>query len=92
MVSLMLALLIGLGIHIWAMSNRDECDSVDKNGRTPKEVYVQSGSRMVIMPCTIWFPRQPLKIQGFWFLDAAVAFVFLISLWSDWVRWRERRR
>jgi len=90
--SLLLAILICLCIRLWIMNHRDPCDSYMPGHVLPQTVMVESGSRTVEMSCSQWLPRQPDLIQLSCLLDLTVVIVFLLSMWRDVNRWRERRR
>jgi hypothetical protein len=90
--SLLLATTIFLGIRLWIMNHHDPCDSYMPGHVLPQTVMVESGSRTVEMPCNLWFPRQPDLVQLTCLLDLAALIVFLLSVWRDVNRWRERRK
>ena len=90
--SLLLAVLFALGLRVWAMGQRDECDGLLAGGQRRTSVYVESGTRTVEMPCDIWLPRQPMWFQAMIAANMAVVAVFVVSGCGDWVRWRERQK
>jgi hypothetical protein len=91
--SLLLALLILGGLRLWALGHVDDCSRpVNHLGQMPESVMVESGDRMVEMPCAWWFPRQPLAVQMVALLGAALGLVFGLSAVGDWIRTREARR
>jgi hypothetical protein len=90
--SLILALLIFLGIRLWTLNHHDPCQSYLPGHILPQSVMVESGTRSVEMPCNWWLPRQPDLVQLTCLLDLAAIVVFLLSVWRDINRWRERRR
>ena len=91
--SLLLALLLAFGMHAWTIGHIDDCDRfrADKTG-TPTSVMVQSGTRVVSVPCSIWVLRQPMWMQGCCALLVVLGVIFVFGLWSDWSRSSERRR
>ena len=91
--SLLLALLLAGGMRAWRVEHFDACDRfhAEKSG-TPMSVMVQSGTRTISVPCSIWVMRQPLWMQGLCALLVMLSVIFLMSVWSDWSRAGERRR
>jgi len=90
--SLLLAAMIFLGIRLWVINHHDPCDSYMPGHVLPQTVLVESGTRTVEMPCSLWLPRQSDGLQLTCLLDLTVLVVFLLSVWRDVNRWRERRR
>ena len=91
--SLLLALLILCGLRLWVINHRDDCDrAANHMGQMPASVMVESGDRLVEMPCNVWIPRQPMGVQLACLLDLTVGVVFLLSVCDDWVRTRARRQ
>ena len=88
-------LLVGVGIFAWNGAKRDGCDLAGAE-RAHMEVPVgQAGKRVLVVNCSDWMPRQPAWVQGWCFLDAALAVVFGLSLLTDVVNglhWRSRLR
>ena len=92
-VSLLLALLLGVGLKSWALGQRDDCDdylSGDKS--VPASQTVESGSRSIDVPCETWIPRQSLWVQILCLLELVVIVVFTISFAGDLRDWATRRR
>ena len=91
--SLLLALLLALGIRLWAIGVRDDCDRAGpSNPASPKSVIVESGTRTIAVPCTYWVPRQSMQVQALLLFNLALGIVFLVSVGTDWARYRARRR
>lgn len=88
--SLLLTLLLALGIRLWALGQRDDCDRLAPNPNA--QVMVQSGTRTITVPCTYWVPRQPVQVQALLLLNLVLGVVFFISAGADWARYRARRR
>ncbi len=92
-ISLFLVAIIFLGIRVWMLGHRDDCERpVGTDHALPKSVYVESGTRLVEMPCDEWLPRQPVGVQLACLGDRAVGVVMVLSVAMDWRKWRERRR
>ena len=91
--SFLLMLLVSVGIFAWNAAKRDECDQAGPD-RTHLEVPVgQSGRRVLVVNCSDWLPRQPVRVLVWCFADAALAVVFCLSLLTDAVagnRWRSQ--
>jgi hypothetical protein len=90
--SLLLAATIFLGIRVWIMNHHDPCESYMPGHVLPQTVMVQSGDRIVEMPCSLWLPRQSDWMQLTCLLDLTVLIVFLLSVWRDVKQWRVRPR
>ncbi len=91
--SLLLTLLLAIGIRVWALSVRDDCDRAGpSNPATPNTVAVESGTRTIDVPCTYWVPRQPTRVQILLLVNVALGVVFIVSAATDWTRYRARRR
>ena len=85
--ALLLALLVGGGLFAWKLNQRDDCDRLASDKRTTQtSVLVDAGTRSVMMPCSVWIPRQPLKVQLWCLADLALAVVFAVSFCADWNR------
>ena len=92
-VSLLLALLLGVGLKSWALGQRDDCDDYLAGDRSaPASQMVESGSRSVDVPCEAWIPRQSLWVQILCLLELVVIVVFTISCAGDLRDWATRRR
>ncbi len=91
--ALLLTLLLAGGMYAWRVEHFDACDrfGAEKSG-TPMAVMVQSGTRTITVPCTIWVMRQPLWMQGLCALLTVLGVIFVLSVWSDWSRAADRRR
>jgi hypothetical protein len=91
--SLLLGLMLGAGIRLWYMRQRDDCAlylAGDKS--VPASEYVVSGTRMIEVPCNDWFMRQPMRIQVLCLVDLAIAVIFVLNALSDLREWLESRR
>ncbi len=90
--SLLLTLLFGLCLRVWAMNQRDPCDELMPGGEHPTSVYVETGTRTVEMSCETWFPRQPAWFLTLCLANMATGVVFVLSACGDWVRRREGKQ
>ena len=91
--SLLLTLLLALSIRLWAANQRDDCDRAGPaNPATPNSVLVESGTRTITVPCTYWVPRQSTRVQIMLLFNIVLGVVFLVSVITDWSRYRARRR
>ena len=91
--ALLLTLLLAVSIRIWAVSVRDDCDRLGPGSRAnPTSVLVESGTRTITVPCTYWVPRQSMKVQALLLFNAVLGVVFVVSVFTDWARYRARRR
>jgi hypothetical protein len=91
--SLLLALLLGVGVKIWAQGSHDACDRVlPGDAKTPEYESVQVGPQVVMVPCRIWFLRQPPAAQGACLAGIAAGVVFVVSAGADVKRSWEIRR
>jgi heme/copper-type cytochrome/quinol oxidase subunit 3 len=89
--ALLLTLLLALSIRLWALEQRDDCDRL---GRAPNTtMMVESGTRTITVPCTwpFWALRQSIKVQILLLLNLVLGLVFVISVVTDWGRYRARR-
>lgn len=93
LLSLLLALLLGLGISLESMQRSDACTPyLSGNPKAQKTEWVVAGSREVEVSCTDWIGRQPLTIQILCMLDAVLAILFVLNAASDLKEWRASRR
>ena len=84
--SLFLALMLGAGIRLWTMQQRDACTAYLSGDNTAqKSEWVVSGTRQIEVPCTDWIMRQPLRVQILCLLDAVLAVIFVLNALSDLV-------
>lgn len=94
MVTVLLALLLGLGIRVWAAGVRDDCDRMGPGTRgQPASVKVESGTRSIDVPCArwAWGLRQTRTVQALALLDGVLGLMVVVFALGDWSRWRERR-
>jgi hypothetical protein len=91
--SLLLGLMLGAGLRLWSAAQQDACTPY-LSGERPAQAseYVESGTRMIEVPCNDWFMRQPLRVQVLCLLDMALGVVFLLNALSDLQGWLQRRR
>ncbi len=91
--SLLFALMLGVGIERWNVQHQDECAHflAGEKGYS-STVMVTTGTHQVELPCAIWLPRQPTKIQILCLLDFVVAVVFFLNATADLRRAWEARR
>jgi hypothetical protein len=91
--SLLLALLLGAGIRLWTMQQRDACTPyLSGDTKAQKSEWVASGTRQVEVPCTDWITRQPARVQILCLLDVVLAVMFVLNALSDLRDWLEMRR
>ena len=91
--ALLLALLLGVGIRLWTMQQRDACSAyLSGDTKAQSSEWVISGTREVEVPCTDWITRQTLRVQVFCLLDVVLAVIFVLNALSDLVEWIEARR
>ena len=91
--SLLLALLLGVGIRLWYVQQRDACTPYLEGDKTAqKSEWVISGTRQVEVPCNDWIERQPLRVQVLCLLDVVLAVLFVLNALSDLKEWLESRR
>jgi hypothetical protein len=92
-VSLLLALLLGVGLKSWALGQADDCDDYLAGDKTaPASQTVESGSRSIDVPCEAWIPRQSLWVQVLCLLELVVIVAFTISFVGDLRDWAVSRR
>ncbi len=88
--SLLLALLMGTGVMIWSQGHRDACDRIDdEDGKAAEYEDVPVGPQIVVVPCRIWFLRQPPGVQAACLAGIAAVAVFVLSASGDLKRHRE---
>jgi len=78
---------------MWSSAHTDACAAYlagDKSA--PASEWVESGTRLISVPCHDWFMRQPLRIQVLYLIDIALAVVFLLNSVADLRGWIEMRR
>jgi hypothetical protein len=93
LVTLTLALLLGLGLKSWASGRRDECDDyLAGNNSAPATQTIEAGRRSIEIPCELWIPRQSMGIQILCLLEVSVIAIFAISCWSDVRNWPNSRQ
>ncbi len=91
--SLLLALLLGVGIRLWTMQQRDACTPYLAGDQSAqKSEWIVSGTRQIEVPCSDWFMRQPLRVQLLCLLDVALAVLFVLNALSDMQQWLALRR
>jgi hypothetical protein len=91
--SFLLTLLLAAGIWRWDVGHRDDCAAYLAGDKTaPATEYVVSGTRTIVVPCDIWLPRQPEKVQMLCLLDFVLGVVFLLNALQDARGWFETRR
>jgi hypothetical protein len=92
----LLALLLGAGIELRSLLQRDECMRYLAGDSTaPETQTVVSGTREIAVPCTDWVDRQPETMQLLCLLDVMLFFVFALNAAADvraWMQMRRRRR
>jgi hypothetical protein len=90
--SLLLALLLAAGIRLWNIGRRDACSAfLAGDIRAPASMYVVTGARTIVVPCSQWLPRQPLSIQILCLVDLIMLIVFVMNLLGDLRDWFGRR-
>jgi hypothetical protein len=91
--SLLLALMLGLGIHLWDARQQDDCALYNAGDRSvPSSVMVLSGTREIEVPCNDWIMRQPLKVQLLCLVDLVIGVLFFFNALSDFQQWLRMRR
>jgi hypothetical protein len=92
-VTLLLALLLGVGLKFWALGQADDCDDYLAGDKTaPASQVVESGSRSIDVPCEAWIPRQSFWVQILCLLELVVLVAFTISSVGDLRDWIVSRR
>ncbi len=87
--SLLLTLLAAGGVWAWSEGHRDECSAyLSGDTRAPADAVIESGTRRVSVPCSVWFARQPQGVQALCLGIGAGCVVFVVSAWGDWKRTR----
>ena len=90
--SLLLGLMLGLGIWMESRSPRDACAAyLNGNKWAQSSEYVNSGTRMIAVPCNDWIMRQSLQVQLLCLLDLCLAVVFLLNALGDLRDWHVAR-
>jgi hypothetical protein len=93
MFSLLLGLLLGAGLRLWSIEQKDPCAAyLAGDLKAPSSQWVTSGTRMIEVPCSDWLMRQPMQVQVLCLLDAILAAMFVLNALADLRRWVERRR
>lgn len=91
--SLLLGLMLGVGIRLWSIEQKDPCAAYLAGDRkAPASQWVESGTRTIEVPCSEWLPRQSMRVQVLCLLDVALAAVFLLNALAELRKWLEMRR
>lgn len=93
--SLLLTLMLGLGIYMHSLGERDRCNTYPVGGVPPRSEYVVTGERETEVPCSDWWMRQPLTVQVLCIADAALGVVFVLNALGDlrdWLAWRRQKQ
>jgi hypothetical protein len=93
LVSLLLALILGFGLKVWALGQNDNCDDYlggDKSAASSESVA--AGSYSVDVPCEAWIPRQSSAVQILCLVELLVIITFAISFVGDVRDWNATRR
>jgi hypothetical protein len=92
-VTVLLALLLGVGLKFWALGQADDCDDYLAGDKTaPASQTVEAGSRSIDVPCEAWIPRQSQWVQILCLVELVVIVVFMISFVGDVRDWTINRR
>jgi hypothetical protein len=82
--SLLLGLMLAFGIWMGTGSQHDACSAYLTGNRSAQSTeYVPSGTRLIAVPCSDWFMRQPSKVQILCMIDLCLAVVFLLNAVGD---------
>ena len=93
LVSLLLAVMLAIGIHLWTMQQRDACSPyLSGDTKAPQSEWVMEGSREVEVSCRNWIERQSLTVQILCMLDGVIVILFLVNALSDLKEWLEARQ
>lgn len=81
---LFVSVLIPSGIALWSTEHRDSCSRflAGDNSR-PASVLVETGGRMVAVPCSQWLPRQPLAVQLLCGIEIVVILMLALNGFGD---------
>jgi hypothetical protein len=91
--SLLLAMMLGLGIRMWAAEQRDDCQLyLSGKKAAPASVLVVSGSRQIEVSCNDWIMRQSMKVQLLCLIDLVICVIFFFNALSDLQQWAQMRR
>jgi hypothetical protein len=91
--SLLFALVLGAGIHLWDARQKDNCSLYMAGDKSlPSSELVVSGSRQIEVPCSDWIMRQPLSVQVLCLLDLVIWVVFFFNALADLQRGLQSRR
>ncbi len=91
--SLLLGLMLAAGIGVWSSRRIDPCTRfLEGDTSQPAVQIVESGTRLLRVPCTNWIARQPLRVQILCLLDGTLGIVFGLNLLADLRGWLQARR
>jgi hypothetical protein len=91
--SLLLSLMLGIAIWSRSSDRPDACAAYlagDTSAQSSE--YVASGTRMIVVPCSDWIMRQPLRMQLLCLLDLGLSVVFVLNALGDLRDWFASRR
>lgn len=85
--------MLGMGIHMWSDGYRDACTPY-LNGvpHSPATEWVESGTRLIDVPCDDWFMRMPMRIQILCLVELLLAILFVLNALGDTRKWLQQRR
>ena len=90
--SFLLASMLAVGIRMWTDAQTDKCARyLAGDTRAPSSELVEMGTRMVVVSCNDWLPRQPVKVQMLCLLDMVLTVMFVLNALHDLRGWFSRR-
>jgi hypothetical protein len=84
LILLFLATLLGFWIWHWNLGHADACSAyLGGDKMAPATMYVQTGTRSIVVPCDQWLMRMPGKVQLLCLVEFGLVLIFVVNALGD---------